>query len=182
LCIKSDTFSTLSKNFAYVFTQFDHTIKVIQYDNGCEFDNASSRTFFVTKGVLLWMSYPYISPQNGKAKHILYTINNMLHSLLFQSSILARYRVEGLHTATYMLNRLPTKAISMTSSYFTIHGVTPSYEHLHVFGCACYLISPSKPLTNWHPGPPDVFNFLEYSTDYKGYRCLDLTTTNFVVS
>jgi hypothetical protein len=100
----------------------------------------------------------------------------------FQTSIPARYRVEGLHTATYMLNRLPTKAINMTSSYSTLHGVTPSYEHLHVFGCACYLISSSKPLTNWHPGPPDVFNFLEYSADHKGYRCLDLTATNFVVS
>jgi hypothetical protein len=53
LCIKSDTFSTLSKKFAYVFTQFDHTIKVIQCDNGCEFDNASFRTFFATKGILL---------------------------------------------------------------------------------------------------------------------------------
>jgi hypothetical protein len=53
----------------------------------------------------------------------------MLRSLLFQSSIPARYWVEGLHTTTYLLNRLPTKAISMTSSYFALQGVVPSYEH-----------------------------------------------------
>jgi hypothetical protein len=56
----------------------------------------------------------------------------------FQASILARYWVEGLHIITYLLNRLPTKAISMTNPYFTLHGVAPSYEHLRVFGCAYY--------------------------------------------
>jgi hypothetical protein len=71
------------------------------------------------------MSYPYTSPQNGKAEHILLTINNMMHSPLFQFSILARYWVEGIHTTTYMLNRLPTKAISVTSPYITLHGVAP---------------------------------------------------------
>jgi hypothetical protein len=62
LCIKSDTFFTLSKEFAYVSTQFDHTIKVVQCDNVCEFDNASSHAFFATIGVLLHMSCPYTSP------------------------------------------------------------------------------------------------------------------------
>jgi hypothetical protein len=38
------------------------------------------------------MSCPYISPQNGKVEHILHTINNMLHSLLFQASILTHFR------------------------------------------------------------------------------------------
>jgi hypothetical protein len=81
-----------------------------------------------------------------------------LCSLLFQASILARYWVVGLHTATYLLNCHPTKAISTTSPYFTLHGVAPSYEHLCMFGSACYLISPPKPVTNWHPDPPDVFS------------------------
>jgi hypothetical protein len=76
-------FCTSSKNFAYVSTQFGCTIKVVQCDNGHEFDNASSCIFFTTKQVLLWMSCPYTSPHNGKAKCILRTINNMLRSLLF---------------------------------------------------------------------------------------------------
>jgi IS30 family transposase len=138
LRVKSDTFSTLSNFFAYVSTQFGRTIKVIQCDNGCEFDNASSHAFFATKGVLLWMPYPYTSPQNGKTEHILRTINNMLCSLYFQASILAHYWVEGFHTTKYLLNHLPTKAINKTSPYFILYGVAPSYEHLHVFGCACY--------------------------------------------
>jgi hypothetical protein len=58
----------------------------------------------------------------------------MMPSLLFQASIPARYWVEGLHTATYLLNYLPTKVISATSPY-----IATSNEHFRVFGCACYL-------------------------------------------
>jgi hypothetical protein len=127
------------------------------------------------------MSYPYTSLQNGKAEHIFRTINNMLRSVPFKASILARYWVEGFHTAIYLLNHLPTKAISMTSLYFTLHGVTPSYKHLRVFGCACYpnlsAIAAHK-LAHWS----NRYIFLGYSTDHKGYRCLDLTTNNIVVS
>jgi hypothetical protein len=181
LCVKSDTFSTLSHFFAYVSTQFGCTIKAVQCDNGREFDNASSRAFFANKGVLLRMSCPYTSPQNGKAERILRTINNMLRSLLFQASIPARLWVEGLHTATYLLNHLPTKAISTTSPYFTLHGVTPSYEHLRVFGCACY---PNLSVKAAHKLAPRSTRciFLGYSVDHKGYRCLDLTTNNIIVS
>jgi hypothetical protein len=123
---------------AFVSTQFGRTIKVIQCDNGREFDNISSHAFFATNGVILRMSCPYTSPHNGKAECILRTINNMLRSPLFQASILARYLVEWLHNATYQLYHLPTKVISTTSPYFTLHGVTPSYEHLRVSGCTCY--------------------------------------------
>jgi hypothetical protein len=61
LHVESHTFSSLSNFFAYVSTQFGRTIKVVQCDDGREFNNTSSRTFFATKGVLVWMPYPYTS-------------------------------------------------------------------------------------------------------------------------
>jgi hypothetical protein len=127
------------------------------------------------------MSCPYTSPQNGKAERIIRTINNMLRSLLFQASILAHYWVEGLHTATYLLNRLPTKAISTTNPYFALHGVTPSYDHLRMFGCACYPNLSAKAAHKLAPRSTRCI-FLGYSADHKGYRCLDLTTNNIVIS
>jgi hypothetical protein len=166
LRIKSNTFSTLSHFLAYVFTQFGHTIKAIQCDNSREFDNASSHTFFITKGVLLWMFCSYTSPQNGKAERILRIINNMLRSLLSQASLPAHYWVEGIHTATYLLNHLPTKAISMTSTYVTLHGVTPSYEHLRVFGCA-YCPNLSTKVAHKQALWSTRCIFLGYSADHK---------------
>ena len=59
---KSEAFSTLSHFFAWVSTQFGLTIKAVQCDNGREFDNHASRSFFLSRGVQLRMSCPYTSP------------------------------------------------------------------------------------------------------------------------
>jgi hypothetical protein len=84
LCHKSDTFPTLSHFFAYVSTQFGCTIRSVQCDNVCEFDNSSARTFFLSHGVQLRMSCPYTSPQNGKAEHMIHTTNDVMCSLLIR--------------------------------------------------------------------------------------------------
>jgi hypothetical protein len=84
------------------------------------------------------MSYPYTSPQNGKAERIICTINNVIQTLLIQASLPKRYWAEGLHTAVYLLNRLPTKTISAACPHVALFGSTPSYEHLRIFGCTCY--------------------------------------------
>jgi hypothetical protein len=80
-----------------------------------------------------------------------------------------------------MLNRLPTKVISMTNPYFILHGVAPSYEHLRVFSCTCYPNLSTKAghkLTLWSTR----YVFLGYFVDHKGYRCLDLTNNNIIIS
>ena len=58
---KSDAFPTLLHFFAWVSTQFGLTIKAVQCDNGREFDNSTSRAFFLSHGVQLRMSCPYTS-------------------------------------------------------------------------------------------------------------------------
>jgi hypothetical protein len=152
--------------FSFVSTQFGRIIKVIQCDNVHEFDNASSRAFFTTHRVVLRMSCPYTSLQNGKAESTLHTINNMIRSLLFQASFPVCYYVYGLHTAIYLPCRSPW--------------CHPSYEHLRVFSCACYSnLSTQAP----HKLAPQSTrcDFLRYSADHKGYRYLDLSTNNIIV-
>jgi hypothetical protein len=51
LCAKSETFPALHHFFAWVSTQFGLTIKAVQCDNGREFDNSTSRTFFLSRSV-----------------------------------------------------------------------------------------------------------------------------------
>jgi hypothetical protein len=109
------------------------------------------------------------------------TINDVMRSLLFQTSLPTRYWVESLHAATYLLNLLPTKTILAPSPHFALFDTTPSYAHLRVFGCACYrntsATAPHKlaPCSCW-------CIFLGYSSEHKGYRCLDLTTNRLFVS
>jgi hypothetical protein len=137
LKLKSDTITTLSNFFAYVATQFGGAVKAIQCNNGREFENPSAQTFLLSKGTQLPMSYPYMSPQNGKVECIIRSINNVICMLLIQASLHGRYWAEGLHTATYLLNRLPTKMIQAACLHLALSSSAPSYEHMRVFDCMC---------------------------------------------
>jgi hypothetical protein len=181
LKLKSDTFSTLSNFFAYARAQFGAAIKEVQCDNGREFDNSSSRTFFLTHGAHLRMSCPYTSAQNGKAERIIRSVNNMIRSLLFQARLPPAYCAEALHTATYVLNILPTKTLHFSTPHFALFGEAPVYDHLRVFGCGCY---PNLSATAAHKLAPrsTLCVFLGYSTHHKGYRCLDLASNRIIIS
>jgi hypothetical protein len=127
------------------------------------------------------MSCHYTSPQNGRAERMIHTSNDVVRSLLFQASLPAPYWAEALGTATYLLNCLPTKAVAHSTPYFALFGVHPSYDHLRVFGCACY---PNIASTAPHKLAPRSTRcvFLGYSPDHKGYRCLDLASHRVLIS
>jgi hypothetical protein len=56
LRLKSGMFSTLSHIFAWVSTLFGHTVRAVQCDNGREFDNSMSHSFFLSHDIQLRMS------------------------------------------------------------------------------------------------------------------------------
>lgn len=136
LRLKSDTFLTIANFFSFVATQFGTTIKNMQCDNGREFDNSFSCAFFLSLGVLLRMSCPYTSQQNGKAEHILRTTNNIIRSLLFQAHLPPPYWVEALHTSTHLLNCHPTKTLD-----FSTPSPIRSPSLLHPSSCVRLLLS-----------------------------------------
>jgi hypothetical protein len=171
LKLKSDTLTTLSNFFVYVSTQLSRTVKAIQCDNGCEFDNSFTCIFLLPHDTQLRMSCPYTSPQNGKDERIIRSVNNVIRTLLIQASLLRHYWAECLHTSTYLLNRLPTTVIQAACPHLALFGSVPFYEHLRVFGCTCYsnmtVIAPHK----LSPRSTRCV-FLGYSADHKGYIAL----------
>jgi histone deacetylase 1/2 len=150
-------------------------------DNGREFDNHSLHDFSATHGILLRFSCPYMSPQNGKAEHIIRTINDIVRTLLFQASMPPKFCVESLHTATHLLNRLPTKAISAPSSFFTLFSTPPTYSDLRTFGCLCY---PNIAATMSHKLSHRSVScvFLRYASNHRGYRCMDIESHHIIIS
>jgi len=178
---KSEAFTTLSHFFAWVSTQFGLTVKAVQCDNGCEFDNNTSRSFFLSRGVQLRMSCPYTLAQNGKAERMIRTTNDIMHTLQFQASLPARFWAKSLHTATYLINRLPSTASPAPTPHHALFGTRPLYDHLRVFGCACY---PNTSATAPHKLAPRSTRcvFLGYSPDHKGYRCFDLSSRRVLIS
>jgi hypothetical protein len=115
-----------------------------------------------------------------KTEHIIHSVNNDIRTLLIQAFLPGPYWAEGLHTATYLLNRLPTTTIQVACPHFALFGSAPSYEHLCVFGYTCY---PNTTATAPHKLSSRSTRcvFLCYSADHKGYRCLDLSTNCLIV-
>jgi histone deacetylase 1/2 len=162
-----------------VSTQFGLTIKAVQCDNGREFDNSTSRAFFLSHGVQLRMSCPYTS-QIGKAERMIRTTTETMRTLLFQASLPAHFWAESLHASTYLLNRLPSIACPAPTPHHALFG-TPRYDHLRVFGCACY---PNTAATASHKLAPRSTQcvFLRYSPNHKGYHCFDLASRRVLIS
>lgn len=157
LSLKSETFTTLANFFSYMSTQFGCTVKSVQCDNGKEFDNSSTRTFFLTHRVLLRMSCPYTPSQNGKAERIIRSSNNVIRCLLLQASLPPWYWVEALHAATHLLDRLPTKTlafgtptllslaasqITRTCEFLAAHA-TRTFQPQHPTSCLLLLVASS---------------------------------------
>jgi hypothetical protein len=164
-----------------VSTQFGLTIKVVQCDNGREFDNSASHDFFLSHGMQLRMSCPYTSSQNGKAERMIRTTNDTIRTLLLQAHLPAHLWAEALHTSTYLLNRLPSTACPAPTLHQALFGTPPRYDHLRVFWCACY---PNTAATAPHKLAPcsTLCVFLGYSPDHKGYRCFDLSSRRVLIS
>jgi hypothetical protein len=66
-------------------------------------------------------------------------------------------------------------------SHFAFYNTTPSYDHLRLFGYACY---PNTFATAPHKLSPRSTHFLSlgYSLDHKGYHCLDLASHRILIS
>jgi hypothetical protein len=178
---KSEAFPALRHFFTWVSTQFGLTIKAIQCDNGQEFDNSTSRDFFLSHVMQLRMSYPYTSSQNGKAERMIRMTNDTIRTFLLQAHLPARFWAEGLHTSTYVLNHLPSTVCLAPTPHQALFGTPLRYDHLRVFGCACY---PNTAATAPHKIAPcsTLCVFLGYSPDHKGNRCFDLSSRRVLIS
>ena len=156
---KSDTCDILINFFAYARTQFNLPIVSLQTDNGTEFVNSTLVEFLARNGTHLRMSCPYTSPQNGKAERIICTINDVVRTLLFQASMPPNFWVEALHTSTYLLNRLPPKALAAPCPFFALFSKTPDYTLLLTFGCLCY---------------PNIASTMSHKLSHRSVACVFL--------
>ena len=82
---------------------------------------------------------------------------------------------EAFITATYLINRTPSKLLDFSTPLEILFQEKPAYSTLRVFGCACW--------PNLRPFNSKKLEFrskccafLGYSNLHKGYKCLDIST------
>ena len=68
------------------------------------------------------------------------SLNDITRSLLTHASVPHSYWVDVVHTITYLYNILPTKTLLLDTPTHVLYGRIPTYDHLRVFGCTCYVL------------------------------------------
>ncbi|KAI3760479.1 hypothetical protein L1987_50874 [Smallanthus sonchifolius] len=181
LKFKSETFTKFTHFHQFVKTQFHLPIKSFQCDMGGEFDNTNFKNFATQHGTQFRFSCPHTSQQNGKSERMIRRLNDIMFALLTHANLPSSFWVEALHTASYLHNILPTKLHKYQTPTSLLYLRQPNYDHLRVFGCLCYPnLSSTRPHKLAPRSTPCVF--LGYPANYRGYRCLEISTGKTIFS
>ncbi|GKE47260.1 retrovirus-related pol polyprotein from transposon TNT 1-94, partial [Tanacetum coccineum] len=178
---KSGFYTVLSAFIKLVQTQLSRKIKVFQSDGGTEFVNYTVQKFFEDNGTLHRLSCPYTPQQNGCAERKHRHLVETGLAMLFHAHVPASYWVDAFSSATYIINRLPTKLLGNHSPFELLYSRLPNYTNFHAFGCLVYPYLRDYSAHKLAPRSiPCVF--IGYNPQYKGYKCLDPDSSRIYIT
>lgn len=88
---KCDVYSKFIYFRSLVQNQFKTNIKVLQCDNGGEYNNNQFHHLCAKNDIEMRFSCPHTSQQNAKSERMLWSIHNIVRTLLFQCRLLPEY-------------------------------------------------------------------------------------------
>jgi hypothetical protein len=95
--------------------------------------------------------------------------------------MLVKFWDEAFLTATYLINRMPTRVIDNKCPLERLFKTSPNYSLLKNFGCACW--PHLRPYTKHKLSfRSKECVFLGYSALHKGYKCLDVDSGRVYIS
>ncbi|EOY25713.1 Uncharacterized protein TCM_027093 [Theobroma cacao] len=163
---------------AFVQKQFNSAIKSIGTDNAKEL---GLLYFFENTGIVHQLSCVEAHQQNGiverKHQHILVVARGLLH----QSNVPIYFWGDAVLTAVHIINRLPSKVLHNKTPYELLHHKLPSYDHLRVFGCLCFMFTLTQNRKKLDKRATKCI-FLGYPNNMKGYKVYDLSANNVLKS
>jgi hypothetical protein len=176
---KSEVFQRFNDFQNLVERLFNRKIIVVQTDWGGEYQRLNS--FFQRVGISHHVSCPHAHQQNGSAERKHRHIVEMGLSLLAHASMPLKYWDQAFLTATFLINRLPSKVINDSTPLELLFEQTADYSSLRTFGYACW--------PNLRPYNDRKLQFLSkrcvflgYKNQHKGFKCLDIATGRIYIS
>lgn len=126
-------------------------------------------------------SCPHTPQQNDvverKHQHLL----EIARALRFEAGLPVKFWGECINTTTYILKRLPSKAIKNKTPYEVLFEKEPCYDHMRVFGCLVYAKTTNTKGDKFEVrGRKGVF--VGCPQGQKGYFIYDISDNNLSVS
>ena len=143
-------------------------------------------TYLQENGIIHQSSYVDTPQQNGVAERKNRHILEVARALLFSSHMPTQFWGDSILTATYLINRMPSRVLSFVTPLQKFHEFFPhsrldAHLPLRVFGSTVFVhIHGPK----WNKFDPRALKcvFLGYSFTQKGYKCYDSISQELYVS
>ena len=172
LKLKSEVAVVFERFKVQVEKQSGLSIKNVRSDNGSEYTSNEFEKICREAGIIHQFSCPYTPQQNGVSERKNRTVMEMARCMVAEKGLPKSFWAEAVNTVVYLLNRLPTKALTNQTPYEAWYGMKPSVRNLKIFGSVCYALIPiakrskldEKALTGV---------FIGYSEQSKAYRVYD---------
>lgn len=94
-----------------------------------------------------FLTVGYTPQQNGVSERRNRTIVEMARTMMNEKGLSKYFWAEAVHTALYILNKCPTKALKDKTPVEAWSGMKPFVSHFKIFGCICYAYIPAEKRT-----------------------------------
>ncbi|KAL8092455.1 hypothetical protein AgCh_034658 [Apium graveolens] len=149
-------------------------------DNGTEFKNSKMEEFWKYKDIEQQFSAPSTTQQNGVVERKNRTLIEAGRTLLEEAKLPIYFWAEAVNTTCYTQNVTLINRHGVTL-YQMLKEKKPSFKHLHVFGCKCFVLRTHTDQLGKFKSNADEGIFVGYSPS-KAYRVFNLRTHTVVVS
>lgn len=180
---KSGTSKIFQTFTAMIQTQFSTNIFIFCTDRARDFFNSVLGDYLATREIVHQSNCVDTPQQNGVAERTNRHLFEMARSLLFTRNVPRHWWGETVLTATYLINRMPSRVLRFQTPIESFLQVYPNSHLLHiiplrVFGCSSFVHIHSQ-----FRGKLDLRSlkciFLGYSPNQKGYVYYSPTTRKF---
>ncbi|RVX10421.1 Retrovirus-related Pol polyprotein from transposon TNT 1-94 [Vitis vinifera] len=169
-----------------VQTQFQAKIQVLRTDNAREYYHNILGSYLLENGIVHQSSCIDTLQQNGVAKRKNRHLMEVARSLMIASNVPKQLWGEAVLTATYLINRMPSRILQFKTPSQILLAAYPSariilFIPIKVFGCTASVHIHKSQRSKLDPTATKCI-FFGYSPNQKGYKCYSLTTKKFYTS
>lgn len=160
-----------------VTAQFSTYIKIFQSDDGTEFTSHDMKNYLTSNGILHQTSCVNTPQQNGIVERKNRDLLGKTRAIMLQMNVPKHFWSYGVLTATYLINRLPSRVLDFQCPLEVLQVQKPNISHLKVFGCTCFVHLYANHRDKLDPHAAKCI-FLGYSQTKKGTNVMMLSLRN----